>query len=72
MTSACTAAFDIIAGSLFPLYCATITVPPVAIATKTLSKNRFNESTMLTALTAATPDELTIAVFSIFKEVINI
>ena len=57
-------AFD--ANCLFfpPKHCATTTVPPVATAIKNSIKKTFKESTKLTALTAATPDDETIAVFN--------
>ncbi|MNJ51182.1 hypothetical protein D3C77_464800 [compost metagenome] len=48
-----------------------MTVPPVAMATNTLIKNILSESTILTALTAATPEELIIAVFSRLINTIN-
>ncbi|MNE53169.1 hypothetical protein D3C80_1478800 [compost metagenome] len=54
-----------------PLYCATTTVPPVATATNTLIRKIFSESTIFTALTADTPDELIIAVFTRFKPTMN-
>ena len=60
---ACVAVLETIIVFPLPLYCATITVPPVATAINTLTKKIFNESTILTALTAATPAELIIAVF---------
>ena len=42
----------------------TMTVPPVARAINTLAIKMMSESTMLTALTAATPEELIIAVLN--------
>jgi len=62
---------ETIFSSPFPLYCATITVPPVATAIKTLSRNIFMESTIFTALTASTPAELIIAVLKKFMNTIN-
>ncbi|MNU92788.1 hypothetical protein D3C71_827140 [compost metagenome] len=59
---ACDATLDTMFWFPLPLYCTTMTVPPVATATKTLIKNIFSESTILTALTAATPEEAIIAV----------
>ncbi|MNR58305.1 hypothetical protein D3C85_1792750 [compost metagenome] len=55
---------DTIRSFPFPLYCATTTVPPVATAINTLMRKIFKESTIFTALTAATPEELTMAVFT--------
>ncbi|MNP14200.1 hypothetical protein D3C76_1065130 [compost metagenome] len=57
-------AWDTIRSFPLPLYCATTTVPPVATATNTLIRKIFSESTIFTALTAAIPDELIIAVFT--------
>ncbi|MNI63518.1 hypothetical protein D3C73_1188940 [compost metagenome] len=54
-----------------PLYWATTTVPPVDTAMNTLIRKIFNESIILTALTAATPDELIIAVFTRFRPTTN-
>ncbi|MNM87638.1 hypothetical protein D3C81_998270 [compost metagenome] len=64
-------ALDTIASFRLPLYCATTTVPPVATATNTLIRKIFRESTIFTALTAATPEELIIAVLTRFKPMIN-
>jgi hypothetical protein len=61
------AALDTMLSFPLPLYCATTTVPPVAKATKTLTRNIFRESTILTALIAATPEELIIAVLTRLK-----
>ncbi|MNC55774.1 hypothetical protein D3C75_1053230 [compost metagenome] len=54
-----------------PLYWATTTVPPVETAMNTLIRKIFSESIILTALIAATPDELIIAVFTRFRPTIK-
>jgi len=69
--TACEAVEDTMRGFPLPLYCATRTVPPVARATNRLTMNILSESTMLTALTAATPEELTMAVFSMLMSTIK-
>ena len=61
---ACAAERTTISSLPLPRYWATTTVPPVATAMKTCSRKILSESTMLTALTAATPEVLTIAVLS--------
>ncbi|MNE20487.1 hypothetical protein D3C80_1136110 [compost metagenome] len=68
---ACAAALLTISLFPLPLYCATITVPPVATATNTLIRKMLSESTILTALTAATPEELIMAVFSKLIKIMN-
>lgn len=68
---ACDAALDACSGFLPPKYCATMTVPPVAIAINTLTIKIFSESTTLTALTAATPEELIMAVFNMLIRTMN-
>lgn len=47
-------------GSNRPMYWATTTVPPVAMAMKKFIMKRLIESTILTAATAPGPEELTI------------
>ncbi|MMZ49971.1 hypothetical protein D1872_116790 [compost metagenome] len=54
-----------------PLYCATTTVPPVDTATNTLIRKIFKESIIFTALTAAIPDELIMAVFTKLRPTIK-
>ena len=69
---ACAEAFEKAAEFPAPLYCATITVPPVAKAINTFKIKMFSESTMLTAATAASPDELIIAVLSRLSRTIKV
>ncbi|MNN83223.1 hypothetical protein D3C81_2002420 [compost metagenome] len=60
-------ALDTMRSFPLPLYCATTTVPPVEMAINTLIRKIFSESIIFTALIAATPDELIIAVFTRFS-----
>ena len=48
-----------------------MTVPPVDTATNTLIRNMLSESTILTALTADTPEELIMAVFTRLRPTMN-
>ncbi|MNC40788.1 hypothetical protein D3C75_895210 [compost metagenome] len=61
------AALETISSFPLPLYCATTTVPPVDTAMNTLIRKIFSESIIFTALIAATPEELIIAVFTTFS-----
>ena len=68
---ACAAEREAFSRFPLPVYCATMTVPPVASAINTLSRKTFSESTIPTALTAAVPAELIMAVFNRLRQAIN-